>query len=237
MSSVPTLPLRTKRFVRNALRLGGRSLRPVRMGDLDGTEPISRSFGYDRGTPVDRFYIEAFLAAHSPDITGRALEVGDPSYSIRFGQGITRQDVLHVEERPGVTLIGDLNEADSLPEETFDSIVLTQTLHLIYDMPMAVRTLRRSLRPGGVVLVTVPGVSSVDAGEWGSSWFWSLTEHAAKRLFAAEFGAQNVEVAAYGNVYAATCFLQGLALEEVDRDRLLVRDPSYPVIVTVRAVR
>ena len=26
------------------------------------TEPVSRRFGYDRGTPIDRYYIENFLA-------------------------------------------------------------------------------------------------------------------------------------------------------------------------------
>ena len=26
---------------------------------------LSPDFGFDRGTPVDRYYIEAFLAAHS----------------------------------------------------------------------------------------------------------------------------------------------------------------------------
>ena len=50
--------------------------------------PISQKFGFDRGTPVDRYYIEVFLAAYSRDIRGRALEVGDASYCRKFGTGI-----------------------------------------------------------------------------------------------------------------------------------------------------
>ena len=37
----------------------------VRFGDLRRTEPISREYGYDRGVPVDRYYIERFLARQS----------------------------------------------------------------------------------------------------------------------------------------------------------------------------
>jgi len=208
----------------------------VNMGDLARLDPVSSVFGFDRGLPIDRLYIEDFLAAHSGDIRGRVLEVGDDSYCRRFGAGITRQDVLHVSpDNPKATIVGDLSHGGILPEAAFDCLVITQTLQYLFDMPRAVSELRRSLAPGGVLLLTVPGVSSVDRGEWGSSWYWSLTAQSATRLFENEFGAGNVEIGAHGNVYAATCFLQGLAVEEVDRSWLRKVDPAYPLIVTVRA--
>jgi hypothetical protein len=91
------------------------------------------------------------------------------------------------------------------------------------------------LKPGGILLLTCPGVSQVDRGDWGATWFWSITRPAAERMFADVFGAANVVVEARGNVYAAVCFLEGLALEEVDAAKLEVLDVSYPVVVTVRA--
>jgi len=51
------------------------------------------------------------------------------------------------------------------------------------------------------------------------------------------FGDENFHVGVHGNVYAATCFLQGLALEEVDRKKLDILDPSFPLILTVRACK
>jgi glycosyltransferase involved in cell wall biosynthesis len=57
----------------------------VDFGDLGSTRPISLDFGFDRGTPVDRYYVEGFLARHASDIRGRVLEIGDASYSRRFG--------------------------------------------------------------------------------------------------------------------------------------------------------
>jgi hypothetical protein len=46
-------------------------------GDLRRLQPVSREFGYDRGLPIDRYYIERFLEAHRWDIYGRTLEIGD----------------------------------------------------------------------------------------------------------------------------------------------------------------
>jgi len=243
------LALRAARILKGALPPGvtltlknlvGQRLPPplgrVCFGDFDRTSPISSDFGFDRGNPVDRYYVEAFLAAHSGDIRGRALEVGDASYCRRFGTGIERQDVLHVTaDNPGATIVGDLSVRGVLPERAFDCLVVTQTLHFIYDMHAAVAEMHRALKPGGVLLLTCPGVSQVDRGDWGATWFWSITRPAAERMFADVFGAANVAVETRGNVYAAVCFLEGLALEEVDAAKLEVLDASYPVIVTVRA--
>jgi SAM-dependent methyltransferase len=214
-----------------------RALGAVRLGDLDAVTPVSDDFGFDRGTPIDRLYIEQFLQAHAADIAGHALEVGDDAYCRRFGaERITRQDVLHVSaDNPAATLVGDLSQPGTLPAAAFDVLVITQTLHLVFDMAAAVAELHRALKPGGVLLLTVPGISRVDRGQWGTGWYWSLPAAAATRLFGAAFGAGNVQVQSHGNVYAATAFLQGLAVEEADHAKLAVNDPCFPVIVAVRA--
>ena len=209
----------------------------IRLGDLDRTTPISGEFGFDRGTPIDRYYIERFLERHASEIVGRVLEVGDDSYTRRFGRArVTRSDVLHVHAgNPRATFVGDLTDAATLPENAFDCIILTQTLQLIYDVRLALARLHRALAPGGVVLVTVPGISQIDRGEWGANWYWSFTRAALERLFTEAFGRDEVVVEHYGNVFAATAFLHGLALEEVDRRKLDPFDMSYPVVVAVRA--
>jgi hypothetical protein len=211
----------------------------VRFGDLRRVTPISQSFGFDRGLPVDRYYIERFLARHASHIVGRVLEVGDDSYTRRFGGSrVSRGDVLHVRAgNPRATLIGDLTDPDVLPENAFDCIILTQTLQLIEDVRLAVARLHRALAPGGAVLVTAPGISQIDRGEWGSTWFWSFTPTAFQRLFGERFGSDAVMVEDYGNVFAATAFLQGLAVEELDTRELDALDHAYPVIVAARATK
>jgi SAM-dependent methyltransferase len=202
-------------------------------------QPISRTFGFDRGTPVDRYYLDRFLAQHKGDIRGRVLEVGDDRYTARFGGAqVEQSDVLHVDAaHPSATLVGDLVQADTLPAAAFDCVVITQTLQFIFDMRAAVATLHNALKPGGILLLTTPGISQIEEGEGASSWYWSMTAVAARRLLEEKFPAAEVKVEAYGNVFAATAFLYGLAAEELDRADLDVFDPSYPVVVTCRAAK
>src|ERR687894_427089 len=81
------LPLRARRWLRAATL--DSPLSPARgrldLGDLRRLTPISREYGYDRGTPIDRFYIENFLEEHSSSIRGRVLEISENTYTRRFG--------------------------------------------------------------------------------------------------------------------------------------------------------
>jgi glycosyltransferase involved in cell wall biosynthesis len=227
--------------LRGGLRVAAkhRDKRPPRMGDLRRTVPFSKEFGYDRGKPLDRHYIEAFLMQNASDIKGRVLEIGDSTYTMQFGaERVATADVLNrFPGNPQTTFLGDLAGESNLPSDTFDCVVLTQTLHLIYDMQAAVRTLLRVLRPGGVLLITVPWVSSIDRGEWGDTWYWSLTPRALDRLLSEHFGGGNVSINHYGNVLAATAFLYGLAEHELTPQELNVHDRFCPVIVAGRAIK
>jgi SAM-dependent methyltransferase len=199
------------------------------------TEPVSRKFGFDRGTPIDRFYIERFLQSKSALIRGRVLEVGDRTYTERFGSAVEQSDVLHATgESNSTTLVGDLATGEGIPPDSFDCIVLTQTLPVIFDVQGAVAGIRQALKPGGWVLATVPGISHIsrfDMDRWGD--FWRFTDASVRRLFADGF--DPVEVETHGNVAAASAFLQGLATEEMERAVLEQSDPDYQMLITVAA--
>ncbi len=209
------------------------------LGDLRRVTPLSPHFGYDRGLPLDRHYIENFLAKNSADIRGRVLEIGDAEYTTRFGgPRVTQSDVLHVHEgNPAATFIGDLADAEHLPSDAFDCIILTQTLQLIYDLHAAVVTLHRILKPGGVLLLTVPGISQIDHGEWAGTWLWSFTSQVIQRLLAESFDPARLDVAAHGNVLAAIAFLHGMAGHELTRAELEHRDRDFELLITARAVK
>ncbi len=201
--------------------------------------PVSRDWGFDRGLPVDRYYIEAFLNARREDVHGRVLEIDGDKYTRRYGgERVTRADVLSLEPRLGATLVGDLADGTGLPSEAFDCVILTQTLQLVYDVDAAVRTLHRILRPGGVALVTVPGISRMtgdEGGRWG--YFWGFTTLSARRLFGTRFPGGLVDVSSSGNVLTAIAFLHGIASDELDPAALDRVDPDYEVVVTIRAVK
>lgn len=209
----------------------------ARLGDLRRTVPISRQFGFDRGQPVDRHYIEQFLDDHRSDIRGRVLEIGDSTYTYRFGGGgVETAEYLHVSD-PDAHYRGDLTDCPQVPDNRFDCAVITQTLHLIYDIDKALATLHRILRPGGVLLVTVPGISQISDDQWSENWYWSFTDQSLRRALGDRFTPAAVEVDSFGNVLTATAFLYGLAAGELTDDELATRDPLYQAVVCGRAVK
>lgn len=211
----------------------------VRFGSLRRVEPISRDWGFDRGLPIDRYYIEKFLAKHANNIRGRVLEVGDDSYTLKFGSDrVTKSDVLHVAEgNPKATFVADLTCADHIPSDTFDCVILTQTLQLIYEVRSAIKTLYRILKPGGVLLATFPGISHTVDKDWGDYWCWNFTTLSGRRLFKDAFSADNVNIEAFGNILTAISFLHGLAAEELTQEELDYYQPGYEVTITVRAAK
>jgi len=223
-------------------RVGGRRL------------PVSAHFGYDRGLPIDRFYIEHFLARFAcrpgylaGDIRGHVLEVGGRDYVDRFGiagdqpgPGVVHSvDVLHESViDPQATLVGDLAEAGTLPAARFDCVICTQVLPLIWDTRAVLASLYQSLRLNGVLLLTVPGISrsiAPESDQWSD--YWRFTSVSARRLVSEAFPGGQVEVDAYGNVQSAAFALYGFAAHELSTERLMLRDPAYEVIIGVRAMR
>jgi SAM-dependent methyltransferase len=201
--------------------------------------PIDPNWGYERGQPIDRVYVERFVGSHAADIRGRVLEIAAPDYTNAFGQDVEHVDILMATEgNPTATIVGDLTAAPHIPDESFDCAIVTQTLQFVYDVRSALATLHRILVPGGVLLATVPGVTKISRiedeqfGEW-----WHFTGRSARRLAVEVFGEANVEVATFGNVLAAAGFLYGLASSDLSAAELEAHDPLYEVLIGLRAVR
>ncbi|MGQ5702085.1 class I SAM-dependent methyltransferase [Sandaracinobacteroides sp. A072] len=218
-----------------------RRLSALRKRFLGKPVPLYTDFGFARGWPVDRYYIEGFLKANSADIRGDVLEAAaNPNYTKQFGgDRVTRGHIMYpVPGLPGGTMVGNLETGEGIPDEAFDCIILTQVLQFIYDMPAAVRHSYRALKPGGTMLATFAGISQVsreDMDSWGE--YWRVTDAAARRLFGDVFGADNVTAEPHGNVLAACAFLNGLVITDMKPEDLAYHDPDYQVIVTVRAVK
>lgn len=211
----------------------------VSLGDLNRVTPLCNNFGFNRGGAIDRYYIENFLKEKAAYIKGDVLEIGDNYYTMLFGgKNVLKSDILHVDEKnEAATIIGDISNAPHIADHSFDCIILTQTLHLIYDFKEALKTCYRILKPGGSLLLTVPGITPIDHGEWNSTWYWSFTDMAMDRLATETFPSSNSKVEYFGNVLVASSFLYGLGLPELKKEQLDVKDPFYQVIITVHSIK
>lgn len=228
------------RTLRSRLRRSSAGTAPgsLDLGSLRRVTPISDVWGVDRGSPIDRYYIDGFLSRHAGDIRGRVLEIADDRYASRFGgDAIIDLDILHgAAGNPAATLVGDLSNAPEIPDAAFDCVICTQTLFFIYDFEAALTTLHRILAPGGVVFVTVPGTSRICESD-GEPWsdYWRFTSASMRKLFEETFPGDAAAVEAHGNVLAAAAMLYGIAAEELTREELDANDPRFEVLVAVRA--
>lgn len=211
----------------------------VDMGDLRRVQPISRTWGRERGTPVDRHYIEHFLDEHRHDVRGRVLEVRDSTYTTRFGgDRVTANDVIDLDPTNALaTIVADLRRAEAIPTAAFDCIILTQTLQFIDDVPAALAECARILRPGGVLLATAPSVIWVDDERGPDGDYWRLTEASARKLFAEAFPIDAFDVTVHGNVLACAAFLYGMSAEEIAPADLAHQDSTFPLVIAIRAVK
>jgi hypothetical protein len=203
-------------------------------------EPYERKYGMRVGRPVDRVYIEGFLERQREDIAGDVLEILDSVYTRRFGGArVRRADVLDASpDATAATVRGNLETGEGLPREAYDCFICTQTLSLIYDLRGAVTNAQALLRPGGVFLVTVPGISQqADPDHEEFPDYWRFTKRSLHRLLAEAFGEGNVEVHAHGTVVATGSFLYGVPADQVDPTLLAPHDPDFEMVVCARAVR
>jgi len=226
-----TIPPETRRTIRARVA----RLDRARWGNLRRFEPFSDHYGFERGTPVDRFYIERFLAEHARDIRGKVLEVGQAHYARAFpGSSPGEVDIVDNDETNSVaTIIADLSEGNSLPSGRFDCFILTQTLQLVADLEGALQNAWQCLAGGGVLLISMPAITRTDA-EYASTDRWRVTPSGLETLLAGTCSGARREVVGYGNLTSAVAFLMGLAAEELEDSELTASDPYFAVSVCAR---
>ena len=225
-----------RRAARFATRSGlRRRLQRVRWGSLRRLRPVSARYGFDRGTPIDRVFIDGFFELHADDITGRVLEVRDAGFTERFGRGVTQVDVVDIDPtNDRATIVADLADAGSLPADSFDCAIVAQTLQYVRDLDTTLANLWSSLAPGGVLLVTVPAVAKLDHDLLDIDR-WRFNAAGLRTAIEAACPDAHLDVGSRGNVLTAVAFLMGLAAEELRAGELATDDPSFPMLTFARA--
>ena len=198
---------------------------------------LANDFGFKRGSPVDRFYIGQFFNINRNVLTGVCLEFGDTKYIDKYGCRVSKKYTFNYASNSsmeGELLKGDLSRIETLPRELVDCIVCVNVLNFIYDLPLALSGLKKILKPGGKIILTVAGaaahISRYDMDRWGD--YWRITDKAAIKL-ADEAGFKVLKVETYGNPYSCSAQLNGFSVEDLIKEKIEQSHPDYQLVVAL----
>lgn len=202
-------------------------------------EPASRHWGCERGTPIDRYYIEKFLSDNSSYICGDVMEISEDKYTKRYGgDNVVNSYILHVNGYGENVIKGNLVTGEGIHENSIDCLICTQTLPFIFDIKKCVKNIFKMLKPGGSALITTGGITPIsyyDYVRWGH--YWSFTDQSLKQLLSEYFDEDNIAINVYGNMKVAISFLYGLCLEDLNEEDLNYYDELYPVTIAARVIK
>ncbi len=231
------LPRHPQHVLAAAQRLANRLTRPAWFGTLHRTKPLSTEWGYDRGLPIDRHYIDGFLTRYQRDLSGPTLEIGDRRYIRRFAAPESTHSVLDIVADGGADIVADLCDLGRLPTAKFQAFICVQTLQYVSSVPKALEGAKQLLKPGGVLLATVPAIAGIDRGartldRWRFSALQTMTW--LREVFGPD---ANLRVEPMGNPLTACASLMGLARQDLSVEDMNVQNSDYPVILGIRAVK
>lgn len=185
---------------------------------------------YDvRGTQETpgRHYIDAFLARYAAECRGAFLEFGDARYRGRFPQQtIARYDVFDIAPGPGVTIVGDIQRCPQIPDDTYDVIVCTQVLEHVPNPFLAAAELCRVLRPGGLLLLTVPAAYPYHSSP---NDYWRYSRDSLRLLFGERL--RDARIESFGNRLTVTAAYWEWSARHLPRAALERHDPDQPYLV------
>ncbi len=197
---------------------------------------MSPSFGFDRGTPIDRYYMAKFFSTHGEVFRGVAGQIASSSYLKEFG-GSRIEEISIIDNDPSnkhATIVADLGVAGSLPSAHFDLLVVTQTLQYVERPQEVIGFCMEALRPGGSLLLAVPALTAHDRREPPEWDYWRFWPAGLLHTIQQAVPEARHVVTDYGNLVAAIAFLHGLSAEELERNELDHHDPLYPVVICAR---
>jgi SAM-dependent methyltransferase len=209
----------------------------VRWGSLRRMSPVDSNFGFGRGTPIGRHYLEVFVDRHRDDIQGRVLEVGRATYAGSRAERIARLDIVDIDpDNVSATIVVDLADRGSLPQDAFDCAIVMQTLQYVSHPDAALENLWQSLRPGGVALLSVPASGRRDA-VLATTDRWRLLPAGLTALLERACCGAEIEVISFGNLISAVGALEGMAAEELRAEELAPHDDNFPVVTCARVYK
>jgi SAM-dependent methyltransferase len=199
-------------------------------GNLRRLHPFSNYYGFERGTPVDRYYLDRFLASQAHCVRGDVLEIQAPAYVKKYGSDVRASHSVDINGDFNPTYVCDLAAADIIPSDRYDCFLLPNTLCVLRDIRNCMRHMLRVVKPGGVVLATTAAMGPLQAD---GSDFWRMSAQGWRELAGDVWAGHDWHIEGHGNCLAVMAATLGLAQEELTKRELEYQDDRYPVLVTL----
>jgi hypothetical protein len=190
-------------------------------------------FGFDRGTPIDRYYVEKFFEKHRDVITGNILEIDRNMYAGQFGRNVLRVDSFDIEADPSCppTFVCDLAHCENvIPTEAYDCVLLPCTLSVLRELGPCLRNALRVVRPNGVILASCATFMPLNTE---NADYWHYSPAGWREFLPSVWPGCEIVVEGYGNCLAVVAASMGLVVEDVTPKELDYCDPILPVTTTV----
>ena len=202
-------------------------------GDLKRRFPICHQFGFTRGTPVDRYYLDKFISEIRHQVVGSVLEIGGVLQNKEIYQLslATEYQTLELVFRPGVTVVGDAHDSTVIMPESVDTILLFNVLEHCHNPWVVVQNIHSWLRVGGKCFCLVPNAQKLHSGPKD---YWRPLPDGMKQLFQ-DFSEYNLHI--YGNPLTVLASFMGVAAEELSTQDLDDFHPDYPVSTCIAALK
>ena len=201
---------------------------------LNSINKYSEKFGFDRGTPIDRYYIDEFIRnLELNNEFNTALEFGELNYVEQFNVShkffLSHPDFSKSKDTKNQILF-DLNTQKKYDGQKFDLIISTNVINFTKNPFVTLRHHIDMLNIDGTIFLTASSsmpISQFDAERWGD--YWRFTPDAMHHLL--ENLDCEYQVESLGNFKSSVAFLCGLASEEMEESDLKEKDNRYPLLV------
>lgn len=198
-------------------------------GSLRRLMPVCGNFGFTRGWPVDRYYLDQYIAKISNLVTGNVLEVGvyvsDPmKKKFPHSKSFHAVDVIKTDK---VDYAGDIHERSLFSEGSFDTILCFNVLEHCKMPWVVVENMHHWVKKGGQVFCMVPVTQRRHEDPKDC---WRILPQSLEWMFKSF---SKAEIHCRGNPLTAVSALLGIPSDELSKKELDFDHPDYPVAAFV----
>lgn len=205
----------------------------IEYSDFKRYAPLCHDYGYSRGTPIDRYYLEQFIREIRSYVVGYTLEIGgsrENQYLYGFTNAMSYK-TMDMHQKPEVDITGDIHDPNSLGSNSFDSIILFNVLEHCEKPWIVVENIYNWLTKRGSVFCMVPNSQRIHRDPKD---YWRILPDGMRSLFA-KFPIKQLYL--YGNPITTIATMMGVAAEELSSEELNSFNSEYLVATCIYACK